>query len=141
MQSRQMLHIRGRIRTLVGRQWAARPIGAGLPLVYRDLQTLRHQSGITDLRHPTQQGMRGLGVVQRLQMFYTYRCQNLLVLSRRMHDLGQRQVQQLHQGGQELHALRIDQGHRIRCSHLHQAQLRIVGALAHEFGIQAEPRL
>ncbi len=140
MKNEQVSHVVRGICDLGRREWPSRPVGAGLALVDRVPELSRDEFGVADLRREPEEG----GGYLRIEQGAGHRApglqQHFQVLSRRMQDLQLRAVlQQLVQRREVEIGERIDQvavGFR---GELHQAQLCMVGALAHELGVEREP--
>ncbi len=140
MQREQVSHVVGGVGDLRGRERPARPVGACLALVDRMPELPGDELRIADLWRKPQQRRGDLRVEQGAGHRAARLQQHLEVLSRGMQDLQFRAVLQQFVQRREVQAdERVDQvavGFR---GDLHEAELRVVGALAHELGVEREP--
>ena len=116
---------------------AARPVGEARGLVDPRLGEVVGELLVGDRIAESAHHCRDLRVEQRLRHEFAEIPDDLEVLARRVENLHHRAVRhQRHERG-EVHALRerVDKDRLVRRGHLDQAELRIVGGLAQEFGV------
>ncbi len=141
VQLQQVVHVVRRVGELRIGQRPPRPVGAGLSLVDRVPELAGDQFGIADLRRQAEQCSRHLRVEHRARHSAARVQQRLEVLAGRVQDLGSRPVGEHRVQRPEVEARQwIHQVAIGVARHLHQAQLRRVGALAHELGVEREAR-
>ena len=140
-QRQQVAYVIERVFDLLGGQRAARPVSARVGLGELLSQESAHSFRVADLGGQAGESGGDLGVKHRPHQARE-RQQHLEVLAGGMHDLddaggGQHARQRRQIGERE----RIDAHGVVRRRQLHEAQLRAIGALAQELGVQADARL
>ena len=145
MQFEQVTHVVRRVGELLGAQRTARPVRARLTLVDRMSQPPRDELRIADLRRQPDQRRGDLRIEDRNRETCAAAArirvqQHFEVLACGVQDLELRAVAEHLEQRIELELRqRVDQvAVGVGCD-LDQAGLRIVGALAHELGVEREP--
>lgn len=121
-------------------QRPARPIGEAGALIHLDVGIGRNQVCVANLFAQPQRHGGDLGVEQRLRRLAGEIVDDFQILpagvEHLQHRLFHEQLQQRRQI--EIGALGIDGGGFVRAGDLHQAQIGVIGALAHELGINRD---
>ena len=129
-----------RIADLARAQRAPRPVGETRALVDVLFQNSAHQPVIADLVAMAQHHGRDLGIEKRQRQLSHFLEEDLEILIRRVKHLGDGFIG--HEIPQRLQVdprcQRVDRRRMGAVADLDQAQLRVVGLLAHEFGIHRE---
>ena len=140
MKLEQVVHVVGRVGQLRRGQRATRPVRARLRLVDRVAELSRHELGVPDLRREAEHGCRDLGVEDRNRHGASAKLQHLEVLACGVKDLQFRPI-----GQQRVQRVEVEPGERIDQEtvavgrDLHEAQLRVIRPLTHEFRVDGEP--
>jgi hypothetical protein len=132
--------IADRIFNLPVIQWPTRPIGEAGTLVDLHIGISRHQIGVTDLLTQPQGHGGDLRVEQRLRRFAGQIVDDLQILPAGMEHFQHRFFDQQLQKGRKIQigAFRVDGRGLVRTGDLHKAKIRVIGTLAHEFGIHRD---
>ena len=132
--------IGGGVGDLRGRQRPRRPVAEPVRLVDRAAGQRRDQRVVADLLAEPRHHGGDLGVEQRPRHVAEAEDEDLDVLPRGVEHLHHRLVgeQFAERGEVDVRRLRIDHRDLVFAGKLHDAELRPVGALAHEFGIDGD---
>ena len=124
---------------LPGRERPLQPVGAALGLVQLDIEDLPDQVGVADLIPQAQHRGGDLGVEQRLRQLIEKLLEDLQILAGGVKYLGDGPVlEEPLDGAQIIDGQRIDAGGDILVADLDQRQPGVVGALAHELGVDGK---
>ena len=137
-QGQQVADVVERVVDLRGREWPARPVGAGLALRQLVAEHAAHQLGIADLRGKASQRRRHLRV-EHWHHQPDDRQQDLEILARGMQHLLRRgRGEGRGERAEVLQRDRVDADRPVGRGQLQQAELGAIGALAQELGVEAD---
>jgi len=139
VQLQEMVDVVRGVRELLGRQWAARPVGAGLGLVDGVAKLARHEFCVADLWGQAEQRRGDLGIEHRPRYPAACHEQDLEVLPGRVQDLrpGPVREERMQRAELEADAGVDEEAIGVGCN-LYQAELRVVGAFAHELRVERD---